>query len=169
MIKAGRSLKRKSLKVARRSLFDGEPFLVRGRIDRVDRHSKTGELAVFDYKTGDAGTPPDKAHRKNGQWIDLQLPLYRHLIAARDYYSGGPIQLGYTWHPATSRRRSMPWPNGAREELLTADAVAHGVIRAVRRKEFWPPAAEPPQYGELWAGICQDEVSERWSLEETPR
>ena len=37
---------------------------------------------IFDYKTSDTATTPEKAHRKrNGDWVDLQLPLYRHLVA----------------------------------------------------------------------------------------
>src|SRR5690606_35854101 len=65
---------------------DGRPVLLRGRIDRIDRNERTGEWAVFDYKTSDTGQPPEKTHRrgrgKERRWVDLQLPLYRHLLPA---------------------------------------------------------------------------------------
>ena len=38
----------------------GEPFTLRGRIDRVDVHDKLG-WAILDYKTGNRAIPPQKA------------------------------------------------------------------------------------------------------------
>ena len=39
-------------------------------------------LCVVDYKTADRGDKPQQTHRKGDEWIDLQLPLYRHLVRA---------------------------------------------------------------------------------------
>ena len=144
-------------------VVDGEPFVIRGQIDRVDRHEPTRQLAVFDYKTGDQAIAPDQAHRKNDEWLDLQLPLYRHLIQSQDYYVSGPVQLGYILLPGDIKKSEFaiaPWSD---EELLAADEVAFDVIRKVRRNEFWPPIEPPPDYSELWSAICQDDVSERWT------
>lgn len=143
-------------------VVDGEPFTVRGQIDRVDRNERTGEIAVFDYKTRDAAVTPEKAHRKNEQWIDLQLPLYRHLIRASDHQITGPIRLGYILAPGEIQKTEFAIADWSEDELRGADEVAHEVIRQVRKKRFWPPVEEPPEYGDLWAAICQDHVSERW-------
>lgn len=72
---------------------DGVPFGISARIDRVDYHADTGEWAVFDYKTGDAGKSPDDTHRTNygKDWADLQLPLYHWLLPQITDYDGAHI------------------------------------------------------------------------------
>ncbi|WP_197231610.1 PD-(D/E)XK nuclease family protein [Novipirellula artificiosorum] len=61
---------------------EGFKMGLRGRLDRIDHHPKSGRWAILDYKTH--GHKPEKKHLKatdNGlQWIDLQLPLYRMMI-----------------------------------------------------------------------------------------
>ena len=37
---------------------DGQPVLLRGKIDRIDHNPETGEWAIFDYKTGRQGRDP---------------------------------------------------------------------------------------------------------------
>ena len=67
----------------------GEVFL-RGRIDRIDVHESTGETIVFDYKTGDRAQSPGDTHLEQGtDWIDLQLPMYRHLVRAVPHRAAG--------------------------------------------------------------------------------
>ena len=60
---------------------DGRRMGIRGRLDRIDRHESSGQWAILDYKTH--GHRPEKKHLDpaTGQWIDLQLPLYRRMIA----------------------------------------------------------------------------------------
>ncbi len=54
---------------------------LRGRIDRIDVHADGRRWRVLDYKTGDSVPDPGKAHRKrDGTWLDLQLPLYALLV-----------------------------------------------------------------------------------------
>ena len=50
------------------------PTLVRGRVDRIDEHEKTGDLAIIDYKTW------RKARDFN--YNSIQLPVYRSMIEA---------------------------------------------------------------------------------------
>lgn len=59
---------------------DGDPVALHGRIDRVDRHPETGRWEVLDYKTSAKARKPEDVHLKRGDWIDLQLPLYLHLV-----------------------------------------------------------------------------------------
>jgi hypothetical protein len=147
-------------------VVDGQPFEITGQIDRVDRQVDTGEFAVFDYKTADSANEPEKTHRRSGEWVDLQLPLYRHLLRTRPYYQPQPIRLGYILVPADLKKSKFAVAEWSDDELHEADVVAHDVIRKIRRGEFWPPRDPPPPYAENTAAICQDHVSERWSWEE---
>ena len=84
-----------------------QPIRLSGRIDRIDVHAETGEHMILDYKSSDAGDGPEKTHRRkrSGQWIDLQLPLYRHL--ARAIVSTGPIRLGYILLPKDTTKTGL--------------------------------------------------------------
>lgn len=133
---------------------DGKPMFLRGRIDRIDFHPATGRRVVFDYKTSDSPKDPDKLHRDSeGDWIDLQLPLYRHLAAGLGIE--GPIQLGYIPLPKAGivTEAIAPW---SESELADADRTAFEVVRKVRKGEFWPRASEPPAFSEDFAAICRD-------------
>jgi len=72
---------------------DGVPVFLSGRIDRIDRHPSTGSWMVFDYKTGDSGAHPSSARDRDGEWKDLQLPLYRHLMGSLRTTEGAPLEL----------------------------------------------------------------------------
>ena len=135
-------------------LVDGEPMFLRGRIDRIDVHLPTGRRAILDYKTSDTAKRPDQTHRKKGQWVDLQLPLYRHL--ARGLGIEGSVELGYIVLPkdlAKVGHLAAEWDDA---ELDDADAVAQDVIRKVRAEEFWAPVSPPPAFSEEFAAICGD-------------
>ena len=76
-----------------RLMVDNKPFTIRGKIDRVDQHEITGKVAVWDYKTSDSGKDPQAAHFRNKKWIDLQLPLYRHLLKEVDVVKDADLEL----------------------------------------------------------------------------
>ncbi|QNN24578.1 hypothetical protein HED60_20645 [Planctomycetales bacterium ZRK34] len=129
---------------------DGEPMQLVGRIDRIDVNETTGACVVFDYKTSDRGDGPDITHSKRGEWTDLQLPLYRHLVRAAGITS--EVQLGYILLPRDRKRIThelAPWSAG---DLDIADEEARRVIRAVRAEQFWPPS-DPPAFDD-YAAIC---------------
>jgi ATP-dependent helicase/nuclease subunit B len=65
---------------------------LKGRIDRIDRHT-SGKWRVIDYKTSSQAVTPDKAHfgKRSGDWKDLQLPLYVKLLPEIRDIVGGPI------------------------------------------------------------------------------
>lgn len=118
---------------------DGKPFVLVGRIDRVDLHSRSGKYGVFDYKTSDKGAGPQATHRKrDGQWIDLQLPLYRHLLRSLGVTTAPA--LGYIVLPkdvAKVKFDEATWDEAA---LAAADAAAWEVVRRIRAREFTPSA-----------------------------
>ena len=145
---------------------DGQPFLIRGKIDRIDRHQQTGQVAIWDYKSGDEGKAPTAFHysRRNQEWLDLQLPLYRHLakevavIADADWTQ---ITTGYVLLPRKLDQIDFVAADFSEEELNQADEVARNVLRKIRENCFWPPNPNPPKFSEEFASICQDNVFEK--------
>lgn len=161
-------------------MVDNKPFTIRGKIDRVDQHEITKQVAVWDYKTSDAGKDPKAAHQKGREWTDLQLPLYRHLLKEIDVIAGANLDdviLGYVLlskNMEDIRFAAAPWD---RSMLESADKVAHECVRKIRNGVFGPPAEKPPLFSEKFAAICQDNFFEReepqlgaWGepVEETP-
>lgn len=134
-------------------LIDGEPMYLRGRIDRIDCHETTRERIIFDYKTGDTAREPDAVHRTRQQeWVDLQLPLYRHVV--RGLGIEEDVRLGYILMPKALNEigpRVAPW---SQEDLAHADVIAGEVVRNVRAERFWPPASGPVSFDDF-AAICQ--------------
>ncbi|MEO1129145.1 MAG: PD-(D/E)XK nuclease family protein [Planctomycetota bacterium] len=110
---------------------DGAPMMLRGTIDRIDRHSVSGAMAIIDYKTSDTPKSPEQTHRHNGVWRDLQLPLYRHLVGETD----GPISLGYIVLPRDPKVELLE-ADWSPADLRDADDTTHDVIRLVRRGQF---------------------------------
>jgi ATP-dependent helicase/nuclease subunit B len=135
---------------------DGQPMYLRARLDRIDYHAKKKEWAILDYKSSEAGDAPEKTHRRDGKWCDLQLPLYREL--GRFLGVEGKVRLGYIVIPKDVTRIGHAPAEWSEADLRQALETAHDVIRRVRRQEFWPPAAEPPPFSDDFAGICQDRV-----------
>jgi ATP-dependent helicase/nuclease subunit B len=141
---------------------DDAPIVVGGRIDRIDRHRETGRRLIIDYKSGDAAKSPDEAHRKSGEWIDLQLPLYRRMVCGDE--TDDPVQLAYFLLPKDVARVGVsesPWTDA---ELSSADECFAQVVRGIRAGVFWPPAEKPPWGGDEFSVICQDFV-----LDKAPR
>lgn len=126
---------------------DGEAVLLRGRIDRIDRHEERDEWQLLDYKTGESAASPDDRHRKGRRgekrWVDLQLPLYRHLVsgvARSGELPAGlerrerPPDLGYLHLAADGVELLLA---GWSPELLeTADEAARRAVRSLREGVF---------------------------------
>lgn len=148
---------------------DGENFVVHGKIDRVDQHEKTGQVAVWDYKSSDRGDDPGKAHYmpRKKEWKNLQLPLYRHLVKEVAAVAGADfdnIIMGYVLLPKKLDEVGFVAADWDRPLLLTADEKAREIIRQLRKAVFWPPEGTPPQYSGDFAGICQDNVFEPFDV-----
>jgi len=150
-------------------MVDGEPFIIRGKIDRVDRHVETGRIAVWDYKSSDKGVQAEKAHYKprKREWVDLQLPLYRHLVkevavvADADF---NRVTTGYVLMPKKLEDVGFNQTNWAPEELHAADELARDIIRKIRMSEYWPPVEKPPKFSDAYAAICQDNAFEQFDV-----
>ncbi|MCA9068488.1 MAG: PD-(D/E)XK nuclease family protein, partial [Planctomycetaceae bacterium] len=114
---------------------------------------------ILDYKSSDSGASPEEKHRdKEGNWTDLQLPLYRHLVQAVE---GLPktesVKLGYIVLPRNTESIGERLAEWTTAELDDADEVAKEVIRCVRREAFWPRNQNPRYFSEF-AAICQDDL-----------
>jgi ATP-dependent helicase/nuclease subunit B len=140
-------------------IVDGQPLILRGRIDRIDVHHQTGERAILDYKSSDAGERPERVHQKSDEWIDLQLPLYRHLLPSIGI--AGPVRLGFIVLPKDTSQTAFLLADWTDADLRAADEVAAEVVRNIRAEKFWPPADPPSAYADEFAAICQDAVFER--------
>ena len=148
---------------------------LRGKIDRIDRHTD-GRVRVLDYKTGDTAKTPFEAHLRTARptdearpewlrvvaggggrarvWTDLQLPLYR--LAALDEY-GADVACGYFSLPkATGDTAITLWDDLATEWQPGAEVCAAGTAAAIAAGEFWPPVerrgreAESDPFGDLF-------------------
>lgn len=137
-------------------VVDGQAMELSGRIDRIDWHPERETWRVLDYKSSARGNPPEATHRQKEQWVDLQLPLYRHLV--RRWGLAGRIELGYFTLPDDVNGVGVQLAEWSDPELESADQVACDVIRAVREEKFWPPADPPPKYADEFAAICQEGV-----------
>lgn len=139
---------------------DGEPFTLRGRIDRIDFHEALGRLCVLDYKTGDGGDGPQRVHRRGDEWVDLQLPLYRHLVREAKPTVNVPadavMELGYIVLPLDLKSVGLLLADWDEAMLRSADERAREIIRAIREQRFWPPVSPPPDFFDDVAAICQD-------------
>ena len=142
------------------ALSGDDPMTLTGRIDRIDFHEPTRRWAVFDYKTSSQPVEPEPAHRKAGQWIDLQLPLYSLFLPSLGI-DPAAASLGYLVLPqdlAKTGERMAPWGG---PDLADAEALASDVAERVRAEAFWPPRYPPPDTLGEYAVICQDEVFHR--------
>jgi len=121
---------------------DGDPVHIRGRIDRIDYNPETNEWALLDYKTDAKGSSPDDKHRKRNDWVDLQLPLYRH-IALRGLVdeNGEPlitceeerIKLGYISLPEDTDKTGFQIADWSKELLDSADDKTSEVILELQK------------------------------------
>jgi hypothetical protein len=126
-------------------VVDGEPVMLSGKIDRIDHHPDSDRWEVLDYKTSAKARRPDQTHRDSEGWIDLQLPLYRHLLVEVegvpeiDLANIHRVGVGYFNVPARVEEIRVQLAGWTAEEYQTADETAREVVRGVRQGIFWPP------------------------------
>lgn len=144
---------------------DDQPFIVTGRLDRVDYHAGEDRYRIMDYKTGDTGVGPEAKHRGKASadgrrpWIDLQLPLYR-LLAEANGISVDRLDVGYALLPADLHKVSYAATDWTGEDYQEARICTEDVIRALRQGRFWPPAPSGSFLDEL-SPLCLDRCRDR--------
>ncbi|HZL47056.1 MAG TPA: PD-(D/E)XK nuclease family protein [Opitutaceae bacterium] len=140
-------------------------LVVRGKIDRIDRHEGSGAWRVLDYKTSDTAVTPREAHcRRAGRtrgderapdlarfaidgaeylWIDLQLPLYLWALEQEDAPErpAAGVACGYFHLPkAIGETGVTVWSDYSAAWQAAALRCAGAVAEAIRAERFWPPA-----------------------------
>ncbi len=145
---------------------DGQPFEVRGQIDRIDINDELKTVGVYDYKTDDKRqSPRDRHQTRDGRWTDLQLPLYYHLLGNFDLPRDYRIETGLILIAKDIEQPVLELAGWTEKELESANAVASEVMRRVRAGMFWPPK-EKPRYRSDVDSICQTGVFEKWEPED---
>lgn len=143
------------------ALGDGRTLLLTGRIDRIDYHPQSGEWFIFDYKSSESPNTPDAAHRagRKGErsWVDLQLPLYRHL--ARSQNVEGTVHLGYIALPRDASKTGALPAEWSAADLAEADELARQIGRDVLDQKFWAPLAAPCGTLQEYDDLCLQGVS----------
>ena len=135
-------------------IVDGIEIWLHGRLDRIDCHEDNGQCAIFDYKSGDKGQKPGDSHRKrNGDWIDLQLPLYRHL--ARHLALPSEPLLGYINLPKDLAGVGPEFAEWSPNDFAEADEVAKTIARGIANRVFWPAVKLPTGAFREFDDICQ--------------
>jgi ATP-dependent helicase/nuclease subunit B len=136
---------------------------VTAKIDRIDRHERTGNLRVIDYKTGDKSEDPLRAHARSAKgpvdapdfarfaaedramvWTDLQLPIYREALKTERGLPESPfLETAYFNLPkAVGDTGLRIWSDYTPDIHAAAMRCAEGVAAAVAKGEFWPPAED---------------------------
>jgi len=128
------------------------PMGLRGKIDRIDIHEEDGRWAIIDYKTGASAQDAARAHRKrDGQWISLQLPLYRHLVASlQPPENHDDITLGYAGLPSKQGGQVWSFAQWSSDDLAAADETACDIVRCIRAYhpgDVVEPGSDPPGAG----------------------
>lgn len=133
-------------------LRDGQTIEIRGRIDRIDFHPKTGQWRVIDYKTGSSPDDPDKAHFTmtkrssprwdfacsavgSTRWRSLQFPIYRWLLdhpideVLPDWKAGTPAEFVYFMLPEDPTNAGI---SSTFSENKLAEGMEMAVLTATR-------------------------------------
>lgn len=128
---------------------DGQPLELAGTLDRVDRNLD-GRWCVLDYKTGDRHRAPRDAHlRRDGAWLDLQLPLYR--LLARELVGAQEPVLGYAWIGKEDHETGFFTADFRAGELDAALDEARRIVRCIRAGQFEETGRAP--YDEIFRAI----------------
>ena len=141
------------------TLNDGRTVQIHGQIDRIDRHRGDHTWAILDYKTGEQRKSPREVHFAQGQWVDLQLPLYR--LLAEPHGVTGNVQLGYITIPRDNDRLECLLAEWSEDELREAEAVARQTASCILNRQFWVELERQTPSQPEFAPICQDGVLDR--------
>ncbi len=138
---------------------DGDPVLIKGRIDRIDRNETSNRLAIIDFKTSIRHSTKTQID-KHGVWRSLQLPLYHWLVQGSELDCNQGIEVGFGRLGQNLDEIEFDLIELSTTELNDALEQAREIIRAIRKSQFEPNPNMP--YQDVYQGICQDRVFERW-------
>ena len=140
----------------------GTPVQISGVIDRIDVHTD-GSIRVLDYKTG--ATSANDAHfkRRDGLWIDYQLPLYRCLLSGikelKEFdTSSKNVSLGYFKIGDLDTSSGVDLLDLPNEAMDVVEDQIDITLASILNSEFSERPTEPaPKYSDTYSWICQDD------------
>jgi RecB family exonuclease len=124
----------------------GCPTVLSGKVDRIDRHETTGELAIIDYKTW------NRSQKEN--YDSLQLPIYRAMVEASGEFDPQKARSAKALYCILAERtddvmfdEAHTFGEGSQSEaedriVALLDAIARGI--------FYPPKSDPGG-GMVWS------------------
>lgn len=130
-----------------------------GRVDRIDQHEKTGQYRVLDYKTSEKAEKPETTHFKKGEWVDLQLPLYRLLVRSLDIHDN--VLLGYVHLPGDLASVGASIARWDKIELEGAEQTARQVAADIIDLKIDRVTPGQERRFTEFSRVCQDSVIDR--------
>ncbi len=176
------------IEAERKISADGEDPLrlgglaISAQIDRIEEHPDLG-LRIVDYKTYATPKKPAQTHLgspganrflpeaavsvdgKDRCWVDLQLPLYRHI--AEQLLPGRPVRTAYFILPADPSQTAIAEFEMSDEVFASAIRCAGAIADRVRRGVFWPPQPPPGNWDDPFAPLFLNGSAEAGIAPET--
>jgi hypothetical protein len=130
--------------------FHDTTFRLRGKIDRIDFHSETNRWRIYDYKSGDSARDSSKVLKRNGQWNDVQLPLYHYLaqsvVGGRPVAGSGPaVQVGYFNLPKSKKGDPINFASWDSTAMQGLEQQVANAINGIRANDFFASDQKPPR------------------------
>ncbi len=143
------------------------PTLLRGKVDRIDEHERTGELAIIDYKTWNRA---DVSKNRS-----LQLPIYRAMVEASGLYDKDKAHTAKAFYCVLAERAEdvMFDEQHAFHEGGQADAETNVVelLTNMAKGIFYPPQDTDwmKVYGPLVWGPPDKGIDPAWIADQQSR
>lgn len=137
----------------------GRSIRLAGRVDRIDFNVATKQWRVLDYKTGETANPPKRTHLSGGEWVDLQLPLYRLLIRSLEITDN--VQLGYVHLPNDLSDVGNSMADWTAADLKQAEETAQQVAADILDLRIATLAKGDAHRKTEFSRLCQDTVIDR--------
>lgn len=137
----------------------GRQIRLAGRVDRIDFNVATKQWRVLDYKTGETATPPKRTHLSGGEWVDLQLPLYRLLVRSLEITDD--VQLGYVHLPNDLSDVGNSMADWTAADLKQAEETAQQVAADILDLRIATVAKGDAHRKTEFSRLCQDTVIDR--------
>jgi RecB family exonuclease len=122
------------------AIADNKKISVIGRIDRIDYNERLNSYRIIDYKTGQKAVDANFALDRNGQWKDLQLPLYYFML--RNLKFEGEISFGYFNLSGEHASSGLEIIKADMTALDQALVKATDIAKQITSGAFWPPSSQ---------------------------
>ena len=145
----------------------GCPTVLSGRIDRMDEHEATGELAIIDYKTWDRATLKGRD--------SLQLPIYRAMVEASGLFPADKARSAEALYCILAERQEdvvFDTAHACREGMQSdAEDRAVELLGNIAKGIFYPPANNDWQekYGMLVWESPEKGIDPAWLEDQAAR